>query len=101
MNAFIELGIPYIVSRIGFYQTQEIYDFMNYLKFLVNTNDEVALVGILRSPFFGVSDAEIFIVSVYGQGLNFWEKVRDYVNRTSEPVPSDRLRYAVEILTDD
>jgi len=101
-NAFIELGIPYIVSSgIGFYQTQEIYDFMNYLKFLVNTNDEVALVGILRSPFFGVSDAEIFKVSVYGQGLNFWEKVRDYVNRTSEPVPSDRLRYAVEILTDD
>ena len=27
--------------------------------------------------------------------------MRDYVNRTSEPVPSDRLRYAVEILTDD
>ncbi|MFN3135747.1 MAG: UvrD-helicase domain-containing protein, partial [Candidatus Kryptonium sp.] len=101
-NAFIELGIPYIVSSgIGFYQTQEIYDFMNYLKFLVNTNDDVALVGILRSPFFGVSDAEIFKVSVYGKGLNFWEKVCDYVNRGKEPVASDKLRYAVEILMGD
>ncbi len=101
-NAFIELGIPYIVSSgIGFYQTQEIYDFMNYLKFLVNTNDDVALVGILRSPFFGVSDLEIFRISVYGKGLSFWEKAQDYINRGEEPLPSDRLKYAVEILMED
>ncbi|CUS98470.1 ATP-dependent helicase/nuclease subunit A [Candidatus Kryptobacter tengchongensis] len=101
-SAFVELNIPYIVSSgIGFYQTQEIYDFMNYFKFIVNTNDDVALVGILRSPFFGISDSEIFRISVYGRGSTFWEKVNDYVERAGEPMPSDRLKRAVEILTED
>ncbi|MDW8109836.1 MAG: UvrD-helicase domain-containing protein [Candidatus Kryptonium sp.] len=101
-NAFVKLGIPYIVSSgIGFYQTQEIYDFSNYLKFLVNTNDDVSLVGILRSPFFGISDAEIFKISVYGRGYTFWEKTNDYIKRDKEPTPSEKLKYAVNILLDD
>ncbi|MEN3039626.1 MAG: UvrD-helicase domain-containing protein, partial [Candidatus Kryptonium sp.] len=94
-SAFVKLGIPYIVSGgIGFYQTQEIYDFLNYLKFLVNTNDDVALVGILRSPFFAVSDREIFNISVYGEGSTFWEKVRNYVSRDTKPLASDKLKNA-------
>ncbi len=101
-GAFVEMGIPYIVSSgIGFYQTQEIYDFMNYLKFIVNTNDDVALVGILRSPFFGISDVEIFRVSVYGKGTSFWDKVCDYVKRSDEPKATDRLRRAVQILEEN
>jgi len=101
-NAFIEMNIPYIVSSgIGFYQTQEIYDFLNYLEFLVNTNDDVALVGILRSPFFGIKDSEIFRISVYGRGSSFWEKVRNYIHRSDDPKPSDDLKRAVEILEDD
>jgi ATP-dependent helicase/nuclease subunit A len=101
-SAFIELGIPYIVSSgIGFYQTQEIYDFINYLKFLVNTNDDVALVGILRSPFFGISDVEIFRVSVYGRGESFWDKVRSFATRVDEPLPSEGLKRAVNLLEED
>ncbi len=101
-SAFVEVGVPYIVSSgIGFYQTQEIYDFINYLEFIVNTNDDVALVGILRSPFFGISDVEIFRISVYGKGISFWDKVCDYVNRVEEPKPSERLKRAVKILEED
>ncbi len=101
-SAFIEFGIPYIVSSgIGFYQTQEIYDFINYLKFLVNTSDDVALVGILRSPFFGISDVEIFRVSVYGGGESFWERVKSFVSRVEEPLPSEGLKRAVNLLEED
>ena len=47
----------------GFYQNQPVYDFYNYLSFLLDNSDDTALVGILRSPFFFVDDTTIFNIS--------------------------------------
>lgn len=67
--------IPYtIVGGKGFYQRQTIYDIYNYLTFLLNTNDDAALVGILRSPFFNFSDTRIFELSLE-EGNNFFQKL--------------------------
>lgn len=50
-------GIPYFVtSGIGFYERREVIDIVNMLRALMNLRDEVALVGVLRSPLFGVTD---------------------------------------------
>jgi ATP-dependent helicase/nuclease subunit A len=77
-KAFSEYGIPYnIVGGRGFYQQQIIYDVYNYLAFLLNNDDDAALVGVLRSPFFSVSDTEIFDISLK-QGDTFWQKLMDY-----------------------
>ncbi len=68
-EAFIHHNIPYLVSGgIGYFQTQGIYDFYNYFRFLLNTDDESALAGILRSPFFTVSDAELFEIAYERKG---------------------------------
>ncbi len=50
-------GIPfYATTGIGFYNRREVQDVINFLRLLLNFHDEVALVGTLRSPMFGVSD---------------------------------------------
>jgi len=51
-------NIPFTVSRgRGFYRCQEIIDATNFLSFLLDSYDNVAVVGVLRSPFVGLSDA--------------------------------------------
>ncbi len=73
-RAFEEAGVPYLLAGgVGFFQTQEVYDFLNYVRFLVSPADDAALAGILRSPFFGLSDADLFGISL-SPGSCLWEK---------------------------
>ncbi len=60
-RSFLKRKIPYtIVGGRGFYQRQTISDVYNYLSFLVDENNGPALAGILRSPFFSISDSKLF-----------------------------------------
>lgn len=81
---FVKKNIPYsIIGGKGFYQRQSIYDIFNYFSFLLDQNDDTSLVGILRSPFFSVSDSEIFEISLQ-QGSNFWQKLNQYNIRNNK-----------------
>jgi ATP-dependent helicase/nuclease subunit A len=102
-KAFEEAGIPYLLSGgVGFFQTQEIFDFLNYLRFLVDPGDDPALAGILRSPFFCLSDAEIFAISLH-RGSSLLEKLRRAASGERAPgrvVRSERLLGAHRSLAD-
>ncbi|HSW55911.1 MAG TPA: UvrD-helicase domain-containing protein [Ignavibacteriaceae bacterium] len=75
-NAFIKYQIPFkVVGGTGFYQKQSISDIYNYFAFLLNDKDDAALIGILRSPFFLVSDVNILELSMF-EGESFWEKIK-------------------------
>ncbi|HYQ87533.1 MAG TPA: UvrD-helicase domain-containing protein [Bacteroidota bacterium] len=77
--ALAEHGIPYVLSAgIGFYQTQEILDFLSLFKFLLNPEDDVALVALLRSPFFAIPDSLLFEVSRETREETFWGKMNRY-----------------------
>ena len=79
-KALVNNHVPYLISGgIGFYQKQEVYDFFNYFKFLLNPHDDVALVGVLRSPFFMVSDAELFRIGTRATKDDFWSKLKSLV----------------------
>lgn len=52
----------YLVGGRAFYAQQEVYDVANLCRFLHNPADGVSLLGILRSPFFNLSDDVIFAV---------------------------------------
>ncbi len=92
-HALLETGIPYLTTGgIGFYQRQEIYDIWNYLNFLNKpTENHTSLVGVLRGPAFGISDTELYEMSVQ-EKTNFWEKAQQY------PTPSEYLRNAIATL---
>ncbi len=92
-KSFIRKNIPYsIIGGKGFYQRQSIYDIYNYFSFLLDQNDDTALIGILRSPFFSISDSEIFEISLQ-QKSNFWLKLKSYA---SEKVNYSKLVNTIE-----
>lgn len=98
-KALAEDRIPYIVSGgIGFYQRQEILDCCNYFKFLLNPHDDVAIAGILRSPFFSISDVDLLQASFAGKKKGFWERFCEFAQG---PTGSPDTVRAVKILSKD
>lgn len=52
-------GIPYVqLGGRGFYKKQEIYDMLNIFSIIYQDN-LLSLIGVLRSPYFGLSDKDI------------------------------------------
>ncbi|MCB9219721.1 MAG: UvrD-helicase domain-containing protein [Ignavibacteriales bacterium] len=63
-NEFTKKNIPFsIVGGKGFFQQQLIFDIYNYLTFLLNPHNDLALVNILRAPFYNLSDTQLFNLS--------------------------------------
>lgn len=56
-NAFARHNLPLlVVGEGGLFRTQEALDCINLLRMLANPGDDVAVLGVLRSPFAGLSD---------------------------------------------
>ncbi|MBS1903072.1 MAG: UvrD-helicase domain-containing protein [Bacteroidetes bacterium] len=54
-------NIPYSLSGgLGFYQQQEIIDALTLLHVLIDPNDDLYLVALLRSPYVGIDDRTIW-----------------------------------------
>jgi ATP-dependent helicase/nuclease subunit A len=49
----------YVVGGRAFFAQQEVFDVVNLCQYLDNVDDQVSLVGVLRSPFFSLSDDAI------------------------------------------
>ena len=75
---FSKYKIPFnVVGGTGFYQRQSVYDVFNYFSFLLDKNNDTALIGILRSPFFNLSDAQIFEISQQRE-IKYWNKLKNF-----------------------
>ena len=60
IKIFTSRGIEFeVLSSKGLFKQQESYDIYHLISVLVNPLDDLALVGILRSPFFVMKDADI------------------------------------------
>ncbi len=97
-KAFVRHGVPYVVTGgTGYFQTQTIFDFTNIFRFIVNRHDDVALAGILRSPLYSVSDAELFAVAGLPRSGSLWDFLRNFPALAGIP-PLER---AVRMLAED
>ena len=64
LEAFRRCQIPYITEgERFFFERQEIIDFVNLLIAVANPFDRLALVGVLRSPLGGRTDAQIEVLA--------------------------------------
>jgi ATP-dependent helicase/nuclease subunit A len=67
-------GIPFkTIGGIGFYQRQEIYDVYHLIQFLVNPQNDMALIGVLRSPFANISDEGLFFLAMERNKNSYWD----------------------------
>jgi ATP-dependent helicase/nuclease subunit A len=79
-KVFLKYEIPFtIIGGRGFYQRQTISDINNYLSFLADKNNNTALVGVLRSPFFNISDSKLYELSLESS-RNYWTKLKNIVD---------------------
>lgn len=77
-KTFTGYNIPFkIMGGKGFYQQQIVIDVYNYLSFLTNPDNELALTGLLRSPFFNISDTDLLKISLVKEN-GLWNKLRKY-----------------------
>lgn len=94
---FLKNGISYkIISGGGFYSQQEVYDLINYLKFVNDRTNDLALVAVLRSPFFNISNDE-FCEIFMEKGDNLWEKLQE--NNKKNGTSNCKINFAVEELS--
>jgi ATP-dependent helicase/nuclease subunit A len=62
-DALERAGVPFLtVSGRGFYRRPEIRDLLNGLQALADPTDDLALIGLLRSPAFALSDAALYLL---------------------------------------
>jgi ATP-dependent helicase/nuclease subunit A len=67
-----ELGIPCQMHAAGeFYQRQEVRDALVVLKFLLNPDDNVNLVKLLRSPWLSMTDQELLQICAL-RARSYW-----------------------------
>jgi ATP-dependent helicase/nuclease subunit A len=60
-DAFERAGIPFLtIAGAGFYDRPEVRDLLNALQALADPTDDLALVGLLRSPAFALSDVALY-----------------------------------------
>ncbi len=73
-DALAEEGLAfYNASGRGFFTRPEVLDLVNALRAVANPEDAVAVVGVLRSPMFAVSDVSLFwLAQVQG---TWWERL--------------------------
>lgn len=69
-EALRRYGIDYyLVGGRAFYAQQEIYDLLNLLRAINSPCDDVSLVGVLRSPVFGLLDETLLWLSQHKEGI--------------------------------
>ena len=57
-------GVSYrTMSGPGFFRRQEVLDLINLVRWLAQPDDDIALVGLLRSPMFMLDDQTLLILS--------------------------------------
>ncbi|MBN1539718.1 MAG: UvrD-helicase domain-containing protein [Candidatus Thermoplasmatota archaeon] len=56
--------VPFQVYKgKGFFERQEVADVLDLMSFVTNINDDLALASVLKGPFFGFSDEDLFRIS--------------------------------------
>lgn len=63
----------YLVGGKTFYAQQEVFDLLNLCRCLDNPNDVVSLLGVLRSPFFGLSDDDL--QAIHPTDGDWWSRI--------------------------
>jgi ATP-dependent helicase/nuclease subunit A len=98
-DAFRRKGIDYyLVGGRAFFAQQEVYDLVNLCVFLNDPDDAIALVGVLRSPFFSLSDDTI--VALAGFGTPLAESLAADPPLDLPESQTDQVRHAARVLAE-
>lgn len=97
-EALRRYDVPYyLVGGHAFYSQQEVFDLLNLLRAINSPGDEVSLAGVLRSPYFCLSDESLLWLSQHSGGLSnglYAERLPAELNKEQQA----RVRFAAQTL---
>jgi len=95
-DALDQAGIPYLtVAGRGFFDRPEIRDLLNALQALNDPSDNLAIVGLLRSPIFGFSDSDLYELTRGWRQSGKNDSVWTFLQDKDDP----QIRRAIEVIT--
>jgi len=84
-EALYRAGIPFVtVAGRGFYDRPEIRDLLNALSAIADPTDDLALVGLLRSPAFAFPDSALYRLCKERRGNNQAAQLWDVLQQRGE-----------------
>ena len=96
-NILMEQGIPaYADGTEGFFESMEISLALSLLKLTANARSDVELIGALRSPVVGLTDADLAQIRIAQPEGPFVDACRSYAQ--GDDLTADRLRAFFEKL---
>ncbi len=82
-EVFMRSGTPYrLIGGLKFYSRKEIKDLTSYLKFVQNTNDNIALKRIINEPKRGIGDSAVDKLEQIAiqKGISIFDVMKDSDN---------------------
>ncbi len=100
VTEFQKNGVPYVLTAgKEFYQSQEVVDIISILKFLYNRQDELSLAAALKSPYFGLSETDLYLIKKSGdKKATLWEKLKSLSENNSDFSGNIWIKRAKDIL---
>jgi ATP-dependent helicase/nuclease subunit A len=96
--ALRQAGIPYLTTAgRGYYGRNEVQDLIHLVRVLNDPSDELALVGVLRSPLFALSDATILRLR-FANRQSIWAALRASSDEHAAPGDARALTFARDTL---
>ena len=101
-NALDAASVPYLtVAGRGFYDRPEIRDLLNALLALSDPKDDLALLGLLRSPALALTDALLYKIMQTRQdsSVPLWDTLNQKVSQGEAlPLPAVRAVFLIAML---
>jgi ATP-dependent helicase/nuclease subunit A len=98
--ALREADIPYLTTAgRGYYGRNEVQDLIHLVRVLNDPADELALVGVLRSPLFALSDATILRLR-FANPRSLWAALLASDEQHAAPEDAPALAFARDTLRD-
>ncbi|GIX03916.1 MAG: hypothetical protein KatS3mg113_0922 [Planctomycetaceae bacterium] len=87
----------YLVGGKAFFAQQEVYDILNLCRCLEDPADSVALIGVLRSPLFGINDDTLLALKAETKGID-WSRLEADLPPWIPPQQRVQVAYAAKVL---
>ncbi len=96
-------SIPYVIKGgRNLFEEQAIWDLSHFLKIFYRNRDSLALFGLLRSPWFLLSDPALWLLSQHScfEEGDAWPLSRNGLKRLADSFPEEwnKARWAVQFL---
>src|SRR5262245_11842407 len=101
VDALTARGIPVVIEgEKFFFLSQEVIDFVNLLKWIVDDMDMIAMAATLRSPLFGLNDLELALFfTEFNKSADSRPGVAEALTIALQDSPPTRIQTLIQFLT--